>query len=556
MRNLTIGLIAALTALTACADHPYDPGQPAVDPNAPVVTITTPSVGTFAGDVQTLAVTGTATDDQAVASVQVNGVAAALQADGTWTATVPVAAGTSLLHAVALDAQGNQGQETRAVVAGPMGAIDMHVPNGITATLSAQTFAAIGTAAGNFIQTGDLESMIAADNPVMDLGGGPDCLYVTASITSMTVGGAQIAMVPQTGGLALDGELDNVNIGMHLDYAAACIDGSRDITIAATHVSVKGNMAIGVAKGAFAISFDNPDVTISGLDLELGGIPGDIVDLLDLSDALGPILGWATEKFVVPMVNTAFAGLNETKTLNVMGTMVDVSMAPSQITFSPAGGLVELDTSLRAHGDASSPGFVYVPNQLPAMDLSHGFQLAVADDTANQLFGSMWAAKALDQTIDLKTGPYGDIGQLFDSVELSAAVPPFVDASNPQAGLVLTIGDLMASFKLNGQVVTEVAINAQVGVKVDADMTGALHLDVGTPTTYVDVLSQGVAGANQLSSSQFEEIVSFAASRVIAVGAGEIGAVPLPTFAGVGVTNLTIDEQTGYLVVDGAVQVQ
>jgi len=54
MRNLTIGLVAALIALTACADHPYNPGPPAVDPNAPVVTITSPALGTFAGDVQNL----------------------------------------------------------------------------------------------------------------------------------------------------------------------------------------------------------------------------------------------------------------------------------------------------------------------------------------------------------------------------------------------------------------------------------------------------------------------------------------------------------------------
>ncbi|HTR53530.1 MAG TPA: hypothetical protein VMJ10_22710 [Kofleriaceae bacterium] len=518
--------------------------------------ITTPDRGTFAGNVQTLAVSGTATDDGTVASVTVNGVPAALQSDGTWSASVPVVPGTNLLHAVAKDAQGLEGQETRAVVAGATQPIATSVPNAITATLSAQTFAAIGTATGNFITNGDLASMLQSGNPVVDAGGGPDCLYVQASITSMTVGGAQISMVPQDGGLALDGELDDINIGMHLDYAVACINGSRDITISASHVSVTGNMAMGVSSGQFAISFDNPDVTISGLDLELGGIPGDIVDLLDLNAVLGPILGWATEKFVVPMVNNAFAGLNQTKTITVLGTMVDISVTPSQINFTPEGGLVELDTSLRAHGDDSSPGFVFVQNQLPAMDMSHGFQLAVAANAANQLFGSMWAAKALDQTLDLKTGPYGDIGTLYDSVEISAAVPPYVDASNPQNGLVLTIGDLMASFKNSGTVVTEVAINAQVGVKIDSDSTGAMHLDVGTPTTYVDVLDQGVSGANQLSNSQFEQIMSFALGRIIAVGSGELGAVPLPTFAGVAVSSLSIAEQTGYLVVDGAVQAQ
>ena len=86
---------------------------------------------------------------------------------------------------------------------------------------------------------------------------------------------------------------------------------------------------------------------------------------------------------------------------------------------------------------------MFVPNTVPAMDLSHGFQLAIADDAANQLLASLWSAKGLDKTLMLKTGPYGDVGKLFDSVELQAAVPPFVDATAGR--LELTIGDLMAT---------------------------------------------------------------------------------------------------------------
>ena len=57
-----------------------------------------------------------------------------------------------------------------------------------------------------------------------------------------------------------------------------------------------------------------------------------------------------------------------------------------------------------------------------------------------------------------------------------------------------------------------------------------------------------------LSNAQFEVIASFALSRVIAIGSGAIGAVPLPSLGGVAVHDLAIAEQTGYLVVDGDVQ--
>lgn len=553
MRTASLALILGSIALAGCSDHPYDPNAPAVDPNAPVVHITSPDRGFFAGDVQVVTVTGTATDDTAVASVTVNDTPATLNADGTWTAQVPVTAGTNLLHAIALDPSNNAGKESRSVVVGPTSPVSTTVPNAITAALSAQTFAALGTGAGNYIKTADLESLISSSNPVLSDGApnGPDCLYVQGSITSMTIGDAQISLVPQTGGLALDAELSNVNVGMHLDYAAACINGSRDITIAATHISITGNMAIGVASGQFAITLDSPDVTLTGFDAELGGLTGDIVDLLDLNDAFGPLIGWATEKFVTPMINTELDGLNETKTIAVLNSMVDITVTPASINFTSDGGIVELNTSIRAHGDSGA--FVDVTNTAPAMDLSHGFQLAVAANAANEALTSLWSAKGLDDTLQLNNGSYGDLGTLFDSVEISAAAPPYVDASSDN-GLVLTIGDLMGTFRNNGVTTTQIAINAQVDVTADVSSSGVLQLNVGQPTTYVDVLDQGVSGANELSNSQFEALTSFALARVIAVASGSLGAVPLPSIGGVSVQNLSIAPQTGYLVVDGSVQ--
>lgn len=554
--NLLVATLCIAPALVAGCDHPYDGGdKPAVDPNAPVVHITSPERGAIAGNVGSVIVTGTATDDIGVTELTVNGVTATLAADHTFTATVPVTPGTNLLHAIAKDASNNEGKETRSVVAGPMAKLDAHVKNAITASMSAQTFDAIGRGAAGYIQTADLESLISASNPVYSAGApnGPDCLYGQASITSISVGGTDISLVPQDGGLYLDAELDTVLIGMHLDYAAACLDGSRDITVGAAHISVSGVMAVGVDdKGAFDIHLDNPVVSLTGFDLELGGIPGAVVNLLHLDTAMGPIIGWATGKFVTPMLNKSLAGLGSTKTITALGSTVDISVTPSSIVFSDAGAIIELDTSMRARGDSGGPGFVNVANTTPAMDMTQGFQVDVAANAANELLASLWAAKGLDTTLDLKTGPYGDVGVLYDAVTISALAPPYVDATGD--GLRLVVGDLMGSFTLAGTAVTKIAINAEVDVKVTADPTGALHLDVGNPTVYVDILDEGVTGANALSSAQFEALTSFALSRVVALGSGSVGAIPLPAIGGVTMSNVAIGEQTGYLVVHGDVQ--
>src|SRR5437773_706495 len=97
MRNTVLALIAVV----GCADNPYDPNAPALDPNAPRVHILSPKRGTPAGDVHMLVVTGTAIDDTGVNSVTVNGVRAMLSSDGMWSVQVPVVPGTNLLHAIA-----------------------------------------------------------------------------------------------------------------------------------------------------------------------------------------------------------------------------------------------------------------------------------------------------------------------------------------------------------------------------------------------------------------------------------------------------------------------
>jgi hypothetical protein len=366
----------------------------------------------------------------------------------------------------------------------------------------------------------------------------------------MTVGDADILMAPQNGGVFLSGELRNVRVGMHLQWAVSCLDGSRDIVISASKVSVQGNLKVGIVGRNFDIKLENQNVDITGFNLDLGGIPGQIVNLLSLDTAMGPILGWATERFVVPMLNTSLKSLNETKTIDVLGTPVDVDVKPSQIKFTREGGMVLLSTTLRAKNDTGS--FVYVPNTVPTMDMSQGFQLAVADDAANQLLTSFWSAKGMDKTLELATGSYGDVGKLYDSVELSVKVPPYVQATDGK--LTLTVGDMVGSFKLGEGIATQVAINAQVDLKVGAGPDGKLRFDIGTPTTYVDIIDEGIEGANQLSNAQFEAITSFALSRIVAVGAGSVGAIPLPAVGGVGVTNLGVDSQHGYLIVDGEIQ--
>jgi hypothetical protein len=557
-QHLALVCAALLAPVIAGCDDEYDPNAPAIDPTAPRIHITSPARGTFAGEVSSVAVKGIATDDAGpVASVTINGVPAVVEADGTFAATVPVDAGTNLLHAIAKDAQGNTGKETRAVVAGALEPIKSIVPQAITASMTAQTFDALGRGVTGYLTGANLTTLATPYNPVVDWGtenSQPDCLYGQAMITSVALGSAsKLSFAPQPGGLWLQVELDRPRIGTHLQWAVSCFDGSREVAISASHITISGMLTVGIKQtGVFDIHFDHPDVQITGFDVDLGGVPGEIVDVLHLDTALGPVLGFVAERFAVPYLNQSLAGLNETKTVDVLGKKVDVKIAPRSIDFDVVGATIELDSSLRAQGDTASPGFVYVTDDPPVMDGSQGFQLAVVDNAANQLLGSFWAAKGMDVGLDLANGSYGEVGKLYDRVELSASVPPFVDAHHD--ALRLVIGDLLGTFKNGPVIATQVAINAEVALKIVSDAGGSLRMDVGTPEIFVDVLDENVDGANQLSNAQFEAISSFGLSRIVAFGSGSLGAIPLPSFGGVAVKNVKIKEQTGYVVIGGTVE--
>ena len=59
----------------------------------------------------------------------------------------------------------------------------------------------------------------------------------------------------------------------------------------------------------------------------------------------------------VPYVNKSLQALNETKTVDVLGTMVDIKVRPARIDVDIPGAVIELDTQIRAHNDSASPGF-------------------------------------------------------------------------------------------------------------------------------------------------------------------------------------------------------
>lgn len=514
-------------ALAGCSFPPGELRDPPLDRDAPRVDIESPARGTIAGNVTKVLVTGMASDaNGVVASVTVNGVPAIIGADGRWAADVPVVAGTSLLRAIAIDDEGNRGESTRAVVAGPMVDLDRHVDEGIRATLSSPALLTLAHSTATLIENGDLLSYAQSINPVVAVDGGPDCLYAHASITSLTVGDADVLTAPTNGGIMVSAVLENVDIGMHLQWSVACLDGGRDVVVSADRLTLQGLIAVGVVDRKLDIQFARSNVQVTGFDPQLPAVPDSVVRMLQLDAAVSPLMGSMVGRLVVSITSQALDALDDTRTVSFGRIDVDVDVAPKQISFTTRGGSVALDTSVRARNDKGQ--FVFVENIAPTLAMEQGFELAIADDAANQLLTSLWSRKAFDETVELNG----------DAVKLQLMLPPHVRASS--LPLELTIGDWIATLPN-----ATVAIHATTSLYVTKNDTSKLQLAVSTPAVRVDV----VDGA--LTKEQLATIKQFAIDHVTEVGSAAVAALPLPTVGNAVPANLWVEPKSDSMLIVG-----
>lgn len=544
-------LAAAVAASLAGCDAPLA-DDPAIDPEAPVVRISSPSRGAYLGDVASVTIVGAVLDESPLRALTINGEPVALAADGSFSATLPIApTGTSLFTAEATDVDGNVGRETRAFAAGPQISTGLRTGDAITAAISDTAFLALGNAAANAIATSDLGAWIASSNPVISAGSpnGPDCLFGDVSIGELDVASASIELLPAVGGLELVAELRGVTVPMHLRYAALCVDGQSDAAMTARVVRIAGRFTAAIVDGHFDIRLVTPTATFDGFHLALPGLPGDVAALLDLDHALGPVLSWAVEQLAAPMLGDALAGFDGATQLPVLGRTLDLEVTPTQLTFSPVDAQIRLDTRFRFAGDVDGR-FVAAPGVRPAMDAGEGLRVAVASGAVNSMLAGFWAAHGMDLSLDLTTGDYGGLGKLYDRVELQGLLPLSLRADGGPAQLV--IPELVVSFSRGDQLVTQIALNGAIDVAIEQGGDGALRLAPGTPRIFVDILQEGVAGSNPLASSQLETLVAFALSRLTGVATTVIGAVPLPSGPGAQLRNVRAQGRGGYLVIEGA----
>jgi hypothetical protein len=525
------------------------------DTTAPTLEVTSPARGTMATGTS-VTVMGSAADAGGGVQVTVNGVAAPLGTDGGFAVTVALPPGVTTLETIATDRGGNATRDVRAILGGDLLPTGRKVKDALGAHLGADSLKTVGHAVGAAVARLDLTATVAAANPVYSNGG---CLGAVVDVTKVTIGGVALELTPGTGKVATHVVLSGVEVDLHASYKVACLGGSTSLKLTATGVRVDGDLGVAVAGHSISSSLGAVTVALDGFHLDVGGLPGVVDNLISgvVRDKVASALAGAVHDRVPPLADAALAklvGADLTKT--VAGVKVDVAIAPTAVTITPAGLDVSVDGTPTVQG---GDGGMFLASPAPVAGAltggASGLAVAVADDLLNNLFAGLWAGGALDQHVAVPaTSPLLlFLDDATASLDVQFALPPTIAGDG--AALRLEIGDLMViSRDAGGAELSRFAVSISSTLTADsAAPGGALSLRLGDPTVKAQVLSESPAVTKHLDGTKLEGLVSGVWGLIAPMANDALDAIKLPSVGGVTIAARSMVGKGSFAVVSAGV---
>jgi len=533
MRFVFLCFIAAACSTRGLTDQDTPPR----DAVAPVLDIRTPLRGSIAAGATTIEVRGVASDaDSGLQRVLVNDYPVVVGPNGDFVAEVQANPGLTLIHTVATDKAGNTQSDTRAVLGGTLAPIDTTVSHAFYAHVDGKSLALVGGVASKALTDMDIGARVMALNPIVDI---PiDCLGAKVAITKVTKGKVTVSVVPDNDGLSFNGEIDGIEVDLHVDYDLACDKGSADVKVTANAFHVGGILAVSLdAAGAVTVNVSQESASFDGFKLDTSVLPDGIDNLI------GTPLGTALSGIIADLVDAQVPGLlskliGGEQRIDVDGQTLSVTLTPTALHVDAGGLDVALDSKVYMPGD-NGIEFLVDTATAPPLDTSKPFRAALADNALNQVLTALWGVGLMDQTFTVDAGSYAGLGKIFDHVELALRLPPVITALPANGGLAIAVGDVECKFLLGDKVVTRLAMSAQTALTTSI-AANKLSMVAGDPVVWLDFLSDGVAGANPFDNDDVQQLGSFAAKNLVGVLTSYIGKVPLPSVDGISIMNAQV----------------
>ena len=494
-----------------------------VDGQGPVLVIEKPARAATLTGKPAVNIEGHVSDEIAgVTSLTINGAPVAVKADGTFTHIMLATQGMNPVVAEAMDLGGKVSHTTRAFTYSmdwyPIDAATPdvgRVPSGFEVWLGK-----------GFLDDGnhdpahpdDLATILETFIGNLDLGNlvpspaastGPYKLY----LKNLKFDKPTLSLVPFDGGLKTKVTIPNLYVKVELigKCKVLFVDLCPDVKGSVTAKSIKLDASV-LAKsenGAPVVSVAGVDVALDGLDINIDGILGWLIDwLVDwLVDSFTGQIEKAFEGQIGGMLSGTISDLLTSFALNqaieipplLLGTdpaTLQLGTKISLIEFSPEGGLIGMDANIITTkkvaqdplGSIGRANCLKAKPQVFEVDKSQEIGIALHDDVINQALFSVWFSALLNGQVD--PAMLGSMGSLEDygvsdlqittllfgaplltscnpGEQLKAQVPDaYVEVSLSLAGIPLEMG-LFVTIEVEASLVlVEDATDKKIGVEI------------------------------------------------------------------------------------------
>lgn len=422
----------------------------------------------------------------------IDGVETRTEADGHFTVSVPTAPGLNIVALQAVDgdpADPEADRDEERFSALFDADVDPSTPVKDAASLQVgpSGLNALGQVLAAYIEAQDLPTLLGERMP-------DGLILERFEYTDI-----EILLLPRDGYLELRFSL----YGAQLDITGIAPVGGSEISIhgsaSVDPATLSARLTVSrTAEGGLAFAIDGAEVEFNDFMYDIENVPSSVEDwfvdfIPDLAEGL---LIDALDELVVPAL---FDGAALSRTLELLGRPITLTLGVQGATVAPIGLLLDLDGSVVAD-EIVREGLAVraAPGQPVMQDPAHPGQidLAVAADLLSRLLHAAWAAGILDLMLEeggdidvpvplrlsLFRAALGEAAEGLDAsqnikLRLRPLLPPVARVEDGERPVVIELGDVMLDLMtVDDQVLVTVAGQVAARVSISLLPGGALEI--------------------------------------------------------------------------------
>ena len=129
-----------------------------------------------------------------------------------------------------------------------------------------------------------------------------------------------------------------------------------------------------------------------------------------------------------------------------------------------------------------------------------------------------------------------------------------ISADPSDGSLKLFLPDMKLAFLAGTTPVADASLNATVALEITPTANGtAVQVQLGTPTVFIDVLND-IPNNTRLDPDDLGKAVKLSLDAQISTISSLLGAIPLPTVAGITLRQVSVEGSEGYVCVKATIQ--